>query len=159
MIATAGGAAKLAACRAAGADAALDYRETGWLDELRRLAPQGCDVVYDPVGGDIGIQSLRCLAFGARYLIIGFAGGALTSLAANRLLLHNASAVGVLWGEVRQRDPTLARALTEEIHAWHAQGQLRPLPGNGFSFEQAPEALAALDSRASTGKVWLDLER
>ena len=99
VIATAGGARKVQACRDIGADEAIDYRDGDWLAEVRRLAPNGVDVVYDPVGGEVGAQSLRCLAFGARYLVIGFAGGTLTQLPANRLLLHNASAIGVLWAK------------------------------------------------------------
>ncbi|MEO8298200.1 MAG: NADPH:quinone oxidoreductase family protein [Burkholderiales bacterium] len=155
VIATAGGPDKLKACLAAGADEALDYRAGDWVDGVRRLAPNGVDVVYDPVGGEVGAQSLRCLAFGARYLVIGFAGGTLTQLPANRLLLHNASAVGVLWGEVRKRDLALAARLTDEVYGWHAEGRLRLLPGQAFGFEQAPQAMAALEGRASVGKVWL----
>lgn len=155
VIATAGGAAKLQVCRDAGADAAVDYSVAGWVDTVRALAPTGCDVVFDPVGGETGAQSLRVLAFGARYLVVGFAGGVLTQLPANRLLLHNASAVGVLWGEVRKRDPALAASLTRDVHVLHAEGRLHPLPGPAWPFEQAPQALAALDGRASTGKVWL----
>lgn len=155
VIATAGGPDKVKACRAAGADEALDYRSKDWVDTVKQLAPGGVDVVYDPVGGETGVQSLRCLAFGARYLVIGFAGGALTQLPANRLLLHNASAVGVLWGEVRKRDPALSARLTREVYDWHRSGQLKLLPSQDYEFEQAREALAALDGRASVGKVWL----
>ncbi|MEP7100800.1 MAG: zinc-binding dehydrogenase, partial [Burkholderiales bacterium] len=83
-------------------------------------------------------------------------GGTLTALPANRLLLHNASAVGVLWGEMRKREPALAADITREIYGWYAEGRLKLLPGRGYGFEQAPEGLAALDSRASVGKVWLE---
>ncbi len=159
VIATAGGAQKVQACLDAGADAALDYRGGDWVAQVRQLAPGGVDVVYDPVGGETGVQSLRCLAFGARYLVIGFAGGTLTALPANRLLLHNASAIGVLWGEVRKRDPALAAELTREIYGWHRDGKLAPLPGRGYDFEQAPEALAALDGRVSVGKLWLRVDQ
>lgn len=103
-------------------------------------------------------QSLRCLAYGARYLVIGFAGGTLTPLPANRLLLHNGSAIGVLWGEVRKRDPALSAGLTHEIFAaWHA-GELPLPPGRPFAFDEAPLALAALAGRESIGKLWLDLQ-
>jgi len=154
VIATAGSAQKVRACLEAGADHALDYADPGWVDAFRKIA-QGADVVYDPVGGDVGAQSLRCLAYGARYLVIGFAGGALTQLPANRLLLHNASAVGVLWGEVRKRDLALAAQLTREVYGWHAEGRLRLMPSQPFAFEAAPEALAALEGRATVGKAWL----
>ncbi|GAP38113.1 NADPH:quinone oxidoreductase family protein [Piscinibacter sakaiensis] len=157
VLATAGGPDKVRACRAAGADEAFDYDGQDWVAEVRRRVPDGIDVVVDPVGGEVGVQSLRCLGFGARYLVIGFAGGSLTALPANRLLLHNASAIGVLWGEVRRRDPGLAAELTREIYGWHAEGRLQPLVDRGVDFEQAPAALAALGGRTSIGKVWLDL--
>ncbi|MBO9650399.1 MAG: NADPH:quinone oxidoreductase family protein [Variovorax sp.] len=155
VIATAGGPLKVQACLDAGADAALDYRDPEWVDAFRKLAPGGADVIYDPVGGEIGVQSLRCLAFGARYLVIGFAAGTLTQLPANRLLLHNASAIGVLWGEVRKRDVALAAQLTREVYDWHAEGRIRLMPGPSFAFEEAQAALTALEGRSTVGKAWL----
>lgn len=155
VIATAGSSSKREACLALGADAAIDYTNPKWVDEVRRLAPSGVDVVYDPVGGDIGSQSVRCLAFGARLLVIGFAGGTLTQLPANRLLLANASAIGVLWGEVRKREPELSRRLSEEIQGWYQEGRLRLLDASSFSFEDARAALAALEGRQTSGKAIL----
>lgn len=159
VIATSGSASKRAACLALGADAAVDYTNPQWVDEVRKLAPHGVDVVYDPVGGEIGAQSVRCLAFGARLLVVGFAGGTLTQLPANRLLLANASAVGVLWGEVRERDPGLARQLGDEIQGLYLQGHLRPLEASVFDFDDAPAALAALERRQTSGKAILLLQR
>ncbi len=157
VIATAGGPDKAQRCRDLGADVAVDYRAGDWVEAVRAAAPQGVDVVYDPVGGDTGAQSLRVLAFGARYLVIGFAGGALTPLPANRLLLHNASAIGVLWGEVRKRDPALSAALTAEIYDAFREGTLQPPPGRAYAFDELPQALAALQGRATVGKVWITL--
>ncbi|MDB5818201.1 MAG: alcohol dehydrogenase [Rhizobacter sp.] len=157
VIATASSAVKLAACRELGADEVVDYSDSGWVDKVKQMAPEGVDMVYDPVGGEIGTQSLRCLAFNARYLIVGFAGGTLTQLAANRLLLRNASAIGVLWGAVRNREPLLASRLTEEIYGWNREGRLTPLAPSEFAFAQAPEALLALEGRRTAGKVLLVL--
>ncbi len=156
VIATAGGPQKVRACRSVGADEVIDYRDGQWVDTVKRLAPGGVDVVYDPVGGDTGAQSLRCIAYGARYLVIGFASGSLTQLPANRLLLHNATAHGVLWGEVRKRDPGLAARLTRDVFAAYAAGHLLLLPGQGYPFAQARDGLAALEGRASIGKLWLE---
>lgn len=157
VIATAGGPEKVAAVQALGADEVIDYRQADWVDQVKRLAPQGVDVVFDPVGGEVGVQSLRCLAYRARYLVVGFASGTLTALPANRLLLHNATAHGVLWGEVRQRDLPLAQRLTQEVMQAHAQGHLPLLPGHAHAFADAPAALQALHTRHSVGKLWLAL--
>jgi NADPH2:quinone reductase len=155
VIATAGGAEKVRLCLEIGADEAIDYSDGDWVKEVRRLAPGGVDVIYDPVGGEIGAQSLRCLAYGARYLVIGFAGGTLTQLPANRLLLHNASAIGVLWGEARKRDAAFTAGITSDVYRWYREGRLAPPAGPEFPFEQAREALAALEGRVSVGKVVL----
>ena len=159
VLATAGGPAKAEAVRSLGADEVIDYLSGDWVEAIRRHAPKGVDVVFDPVGGEVGVQSLRCLAFGARYLIVGFAGGTLTALPANRLLLHNATAHGVLWGEVRKRDAALANRLTWDVYEAHAQSDLPLLAGQAFAFDQAPQALEALHGRQSIGKLWLETGR
>jgi len=157
VIATAGGPGKVQPCLDAGAHEAVDYFGADWVDVLKKIAPAGFDVVFDPVGGSIGAQSLRCLAYGARYLIIGFAGGELTPLPANRLLLNNASAIGVLWGEVRKRDPNLATRLAQEVFILHRDKKIKLYPGRAYTFEDAREALGALASRSSVGKLWLKI--
>ncbi|MFS2053498.1 zinc-binding dehydrogenase [Variovorax sp. CT11-76] len=155
VIATAGSDSKRELCRALGADAVVDYGDAGWVDAVRALAPRGVDLVFDPVGGEVGAQSARCLGFGARLLVVGFAGGTLTQLPANRLLLANASAIGVLWGEVRKREPALASRLAQEIRDWWREGRLHPLEATAFDFARLPEALAALAQRRTCGKAIL----
>ncbi len=155
VIATAGSPEKVQFCRDLGADAAIDYTASDWVSEVRRLAPDGVDVIFDPVGGEVGAQSLRCLSYGARYLVIGFANGTLTQLPANRLLLHNAVAIGVLWGEVRKRDRDLAMQLPHEVFDWCRTGRLQLPKYCEYPFEQAPQALQALEGRATVGKAML----
>lgn len=154
VIATAGSAAKVAACRALGADEALDYSDAGWVDALRALVGRdGIDIVYDPVGGPVAEPSLRAIAWHGRYLVVGFAGGAIPALAANRLLLREASAIGVLWGEARRHDPALSERVGERVLALYRQGAVPPLIGARFPLDQAPAALARLAGRATSGKV------
>ena len=109
VIATAGTEDKRAICRQLGADVAIDYTSDGWVDQVRTATGgEGVNVIYDPVGGAVGAQSLRCLAWQGRLLVIGFAGGTIPDLPSNRLLLKDASALGVLWGEVKNRHPATA---------------------------------------------------
>ena len=156
VIATAGSADKRAACLRLGADEALDYTDEGWPDEVRALTGRrGVDIVYDPVGGEIGAASLRVLAWHGRYLVVGFASGGISQLAANRLLLKEGSAIGVLWGDARSRDPGLGDRTAESVLALYRSGALPPLIGGRFALADARDALDRLASRSTAGKLLL----
>lgn len=156
VIATAGGTEKVQLCRDIGADIALDYKEGDWVEAVRKeTGGRGCDIIYDPVGDAIGEQSVRLLAWGGRLLIVGFAGGKIPQLPANRFLLKNASAVGVYWGEWKKNHPDLARDVIEDLFRMYETGQIKPLIGERFPLSEAPAALEALGDRRSVGKVVL----
>ncbi len=153
VIATAGSAEKLETCRALGAEVVIDYSAVDWIDTVRASFPGGVDVVYDPVGGSVGEQSLRALAWRGRYLVIGFAGGPITALAANRLLLKEATALGVFWGETRTREPETAARVGREVLDLYRAGKLAPLIGGRFGLDRAQDALDALGARRTVGKI------
>jgi NADPH:quinone reductase len=154
VIATAGGAAKVALCRELGADFAFDYKETGIVEGVRNaIGSRGLDVVVDPVGGDVTIESLRCLAWGGRLVVVGFAGGKIPTLPANRLLLKNAAALGVYWGAYREHHPKVVEEVFKEIFALYDAGVVRPLVRDTFPLEKAEQALQAIAARDSVGKV------
>ncbi|MGH6990254.1 MAG: NADPH:quinone oxidoreductase family protein, partial [Stellaceae bacterium] len=127
VIAAAGGAAKVTLARELGADHVIDYREEKLIEGLRRLAPDGVDVAVDSVGGAVTVDCLRALAWGGRLMIVGFAGGQIAELPSNRLLLKNAAAMGVYWGEQRRHDPALADGIGADLLRLHAAGAIRPL--------------------------------
>lgn len=156
VIATAGGPEKVALCLQLGADAAIDYRAGPIAEAVRReTGGRGVDVVIDPVGGEITRESLRCLAWGGRLIIVGFAGGSIADLPANRLLLKNAAAMGVYWGAYRTHHPDIVADVFREIFELHAQGVIRPLVRDVFPLDQAEQALKAIASRETAGKVAL----
>jgi NADPH:quinone reductase len=157
VIATAGGSDKTALCRQLGADIAIDYTAEPLLDALRRvLGSAGVDVVVDPVGGQVAVDSLRCLAWGGRLVIVGFAGGAIAELPTNRLLLKNAGALGVYWGEYRHHHPDLVDEIFSELFDLYRAGVVRPLIRDVFPLADAERALAALAARNTVGKVVLE---
>ena len=157
VIATAGSVEKLDVCRRLGADAVVSYGETDWVDAVRRLTDgRGADVIYDPVGGEVGEQSLRALAWMGRYLVVGFAAGGISKLPANRLLLSNGAALGVFWGEVVNRDPATAASVRAALTALYREGRIPPLIGGRYRLAEAPAALAALAGRATVGKLVLE---
>ena len=154
VIATAGSAAKLEVARANGADVCIDYRTEAWVERVsRETHGEGAHVIFDPVGGDVFDGSTRCLAFEGRLLVVGFAGGRIGEVAANRVLLKNISVVGVHWGLYRQREPTMVRRWMVELLNLAEAGQLKPIVWKTFPLRRAPQALAAIAARESHGKV------
>jgi NADPH2:quinone reductase len=156
VIATAGGTAKAAICREQGADFVIDYLNEPWVDRVKEITGgRGADVIIDPVGGEVTDLSIKCLAWLGRLLIVGFAGGRIAAIPANRLLLKNASALGVLWGEMRNRDPELARTTFAELLSMYGNGDIKPVVSRCYPLADAPQALFDLGSRQTYGKVVL----
>jgi NADPH:quinone reductase len=157
VLATAGGEEKVAICREHGAEQAFDYdAKEDWLTQVRTATEgRGVDVVIDPVGGAVTERSLRCLAWGARLVIVGFAGGGIASIPANRLLLKNAAAMGVYWGEYKRQQPETMRAVLDDLGAMLARGAIKPVIGRRYPLSEAPRALRDLAERRTVGKAVL----
>ncbi len=156
VIASAGSADKLDIARAAGAEVLINYRREDWVERVKaETGGAGADVIYDPVGGDTFDGSTKCVAFQGRILVVGFAGGRIADVATNRILLKNISVVGVHWGLYSERDPALVRRWMTELLAMVETGALRPVIFKTFPLARAAEALAAIASRESYGKVVL----
>jgi NADPH2:quinone reductase len=156
VIATAGSDEKLDVCRACGADHVINYRDHDFVAEVERLsAGRGADVIYDPVGGDVFDKSTRCIAFGGRLLVIGFASGRIPEIRANRILLKNISIVGLHWGNYQFHRPELLSQAHERLCAMYEKGEIAPVIHAEMPLGELPQALNALDSRASHGKIVL----
>jgi NADPH:quinone reductase len=153
VIATAGSDEKVAAAMRLGADHGINYSTQSVKDAVKALAGEGADVVFDPVGGDVFDQSLRCIAADGRILVIGFASGRIPSIPANLLLVKNFSVVGVYWGGFTKRDPARNRANFVTMLRWIEEGRLRPPSTTNYPLDRAPEAMNALLERKSTGKL------
>ncbi len=156
VIATAGGADKLAVCTAAGADHVIDYRATDFVAAVKTLTGgRGADVIYDPVGGDVFDQSLKCIAWEGRILVIGFASGRIPELKTNRVLLKNIAVLGLFWGAYQLHDPAKVVGAHEALCGLVAEGKCRPVVWKQLPLAALPDALAALESRTSYGKITL----
>lgn len=156
VIALAGGAEKLDIVREAGADVALDYREEDWVARVEEETDgRGADVVIENVGGDIFDGCTRCIAWGGRIVIVGFSGGEIPSVKTNRIMLKHISLVGVHFGPMVQNAPAELAGCFRNLMQLHADGRLRPVIWKQFPLEQAAEALDALASRKTFGKIVL----
>jgi NADPH2:quinone reductase len=156
VIATAGGERKVEVCRELGADHAIDYTTEDFVSVVKDVTNgRGADVIYDPVGGDVFDQSRRCIAFEGRLLVVGFTSGRIPEAPANHVLVKNYSVVGLHWGLYRKHDPALFGTVHEELGRLWAKGDIDPLVSQALPLDQAPEALKALASRSTVGKVVL----
>ena len=139
-----------------GADVAVDYTQPGWRQHVKDLTGgKGADVVYDPVGGDAFDEAVRCIAWGGRYLVIGFTAGRIPTLSVNMPLVKGYDLVGVRYDVWRDGWWNEARANLEEVLALYAQGKFRPLVSATYPLEDAVEAMRSITGRQITGKVVL----
>jgi NADPH2:quinone reductase len=155
IIAAAGGEDKLKICEEYGADSLVDYRRKDWVDQVKAIAPKGVDIVIDMVGGEEAEQGVRTLAWRGRFIVVGFAGGTIPKIPANRLLLNAASAIGVFWGGLTQREPEMAREVYADLFGMLGRGEIRPILTKRYTLADAPQAMKDLAARKTTGKVVL----
>ena len=157
VIATAGGADKLAVARDAGAELAIDYRHEDFAARvMEETEGRGADVVYDPVGGEVFDRSLQCMAWNGRLLVIGFASGTIPTPRLNRVLLKNIALVGLHWPAYFEREPERVGETFEALFDLYDRGAIRPRIHRSYPLERAAEALTELAGRGTTGKVVLE---
>lgn len=155
VIACASSEDKLAFCKGLGADRLVNYTAQNLKEALRALEPEGVDVVYDPVGGELTELAVRALAWNGRHLVVGFAQGEIPKLPLNLVLLKSANILGVFWGAHIDREPDRHRANMDQLLAWAAEGRLTPHIHHIYRFEEIASALAALARREVKGKAIL----
>jgi NADPH2:quinone reductase len=156
VIAAASSPEKLKIAKEYGADEVIDYRAESLKDRVRELTGgKGVDVVFDPVGGDAFDQSIRCIGWEGRILVIGFASGKVGAPPANHILVKNFSVIGVVWGEHTFRYPkSEAERFARLLKHWQA-GQLKPRVWKTFPLEDANKAFQAIRDRQVVGKMVL----
>src|ERR1700753_805933 len=153
VIAAASSEEKLDVARARGADHLVLYSREPFRDAVKRLTDgRGADVVYDPVGGPIFEESVRCIAWGARLLVIGFTGG-IGLARTNLLLIKGASVLGVRAGEAVRRNPALGEVRLKELLEWAEQGKIRPNVSHRLPLEDYAAAMQLLIDRKALGRV------
>jgi len=156
VIATASTDEKRAACREEGADYAIDYRG-GFRDQVKELtgAHDGVDIVYDPIGATVFDESLRCLAWGGRILVLGFLGGGPSQPRTNYLLIKGLEVIGVRLGGVTEHHPEIGRANMKLLVELAGEGKLKPRISHRFPLERAADAIQAVIDRQVIGKAVL----
>ena len=172
VIASAGGADKLAAAEVAGADHLIDYRTEDLRTRVLELTDgRGADVIYDPVGGSAFDVSLRCVAPEGRIIPMGFASGAIPQIPANILLVKNVTVIGFYygywngWGGKTEPTPKEAAALAQrramvmaaqaEMMRWYTEGKLKALVAGSYDLADWVKAFKLIQQRTVVGKAVL----
>ena len=114
---------------------------------------RGADVIYDPVGGDVFDQSMRCINWNGRLLVIGFASGRISEVKANLVLLKGCQVMGVIWGAFANMEISKNRANFATLFDWVEQGKINPHISAYYPLEATGEAIELLQSREAKGKV------
>jgi NADPH:quinone reductase len=155
VIAAASSEEKLDIAKARGADHLVLYEREPFRDAVKRITDgSGADVVFDPVGGEVFENSVRCINWGARLLVIGFTGG-IGLARTNLLLIKGASVLGVRAGEAVRRNPALGEVRIKALTEWAEAGKVRPNISHRLPLEDVAKAMRLLLERKAIGRVAL----
>jgi NADPH2:quinone reductase len=157
VIVTAGSDEKCSACRALGADHAINYRTHDFAAAVKRLTEgKGADVILDMVAGDYVAREVGCLATDGRLVIIAVQGGVDARIDAGEVLRRRLTITG---STLRPRPvafkAAIARALRENVWPWIEAGRVRPVIFQTFEAAQAAQAHALMESNQHVGKIVL----
>jgi NADPH:quinone reductase len=155
VIAAASSEEKLAIAKARGADHLVLYAREPFRDAVKRITDgNGADVVFDPVGGEVFENSMRCINWGARLLVIGFTGG-IGLARTNLLMIKGASVLGIRAGEAVRRNPVLGEVRIKALTEWAEAGKVRPNISHRLPLEDYAKAMRLLLERKAIGRVAL----
>ena len=157
VIATASSDEKLEIAKSRGADHLVRYDREPFRDAVKRITDgKGADVVFDPVGGEVFENSMRCINWGARLLVIGFTGG-IGVAKTNLLLIKGASVIGVRAGEAVRKNPALGEVRIKALTEWAEAGKIRPNISHRLPLEDYARAMRLLIERKAIGRVALTM--
>ena len=153
VVAAASSPAKLEVCRSMGADAVIDYVREDLKDALKAATGGGADVVIDPVGGAYSEPALRAMAWGGRFVVVGFASGEIPRIPLNLVLLKGVVVTSFEFRGFGEHNPEALARATADLREMLASGRIRPHIGAVYPLDKAATALEDVLERRATGKV------
>ncbi len=157
VIAAASSDEKLALAKTNGADALINYSSENLKDAIRQHTDGGADVIYDPVGGELFDAGIRAMKRNGRYLVIGFASGAIPKLPVNLALVKEFSLVGVFWGTFTQKEPAVFADNMSTLFDWYKDKKVSVQIDRAFTLDETATALNYVMNRNVKGKVSIDI--
>jgi len=160
--------------RKAGVDHPIDYTKNNFVEVVRKYAPDGIEMVMDPIGGKSFALSQKCLGSTGRLVVYGFSAAAgpdgkrslwrglkailqTPRFAPLKLMSDNISVIGVHLGRMRSRAALLRREL-DELFRMYAAGKIKPVIGKSFPLADAAAAHRFIHDRKNIGKVILTVK-
>ena len=151
--------------KAQGADHVVVAPEGSFTDEVKALTGgRGVDVVYDGVGGDVSLEAMRCVRFGARFVVVGWASTPFVAkgkgergapnanmLPTNLIMMKGLDVLGAPAFISVVNDPSIRPPRLAAILAWASAGKLRPLVSKTYPLSQFAEAMRAKWSGSIVG--------
>lgn len=154
VIAASASDAKLAIIQKAYAPDAVVNATGGFREEVKTFTGgRGADIVYDPVGGDVFDESVRCIAFDGRLLVVGFTSGRIPTVSVNMPLIKGFSVMGVRAGEYGRRFPERGAEDRDAIWRLAEEGKTRPRVHAELPLDDWREAFELLARREVVGKA------
>ena len=154
VIATASSDEKLKVVDSLGANHLLNYSKGGFREKVKDLTNgQGADVIYDPVGGEVFEESMRCIAPFGRILIVGFTSGKPALAKTNHLLVKDAQIIGFTIGGFKKHAPEKAKRNESTLMDWLGSKRIHPYISHRFPLKETVDALRLITQRKVIGKV------
>lgn len=144
VIATAGSEEKLEQAKKLGADHAVLYTQEDWFRQIRKLAPEGCDVIFDHLGKDFWAGNIRAIRNGGRIVLCGATTGAQAVTDLNHVFYRQIQVLGSTMG---------SKADFPRILSLLGQGKLHPVVDKAFALSDAASAFERLSGRRQFGKL------
>lgn len=158
VIATASTTEKLEICKQNGADFLINYQSEDFVKKVKEITNgKGVNVVFDPVGGKIFENTLKCIAWSCRLLVVGFASGNVPNVSTNLLLIKNADVIGLYWGSYMQNNPKVLFKGMNDLLEMYQKGYIKPFISKIYPVNEVKQAVSELLERKSTGKVVLKI--
>lgn len=127
----------------------------GFRERVKEITGGGADVIVDPIGGDVFDESVRCIAFGGRLMVVGFTSGRIAQVATNMPLIKGFSVIGVRAGEYGRRFPERGRENLDAIWRLAAEGRITPRVDQEVPLDRWRDAFEAMRDSRLVGKLVL----
>jgi len=157
---TVGSADKAAFCKELGADLVVNYREQDFVEEVRRFADSGADVILDNMGAAYLSRNVTALAMEGRLVVIGLQGGARAELDLGALLRKRGAVIATALRSRPAADKAaIVASVRENVWPLVEDGTVRPVVHGVFSMDDVEAAHRLVDSSAHIGKVVITTAR